>query len=149
MTDTVHFLGMERVLVIHKRMMDEYGGGAGVRDQGLLESACAMPEATFGGEFLHDGIPAMAAAYLFHICKNHPFLDGNKRTALAAAVMFLFINGYALNAPKDEVERLTIGVADGSVSKSDSTDYFKKHVKIDQPQTNGRSRKPRQKKRKK
>src|SRR5207249_5785917 len=84
----VHFLTVDQVLSIHARVLAEYGGGDGVRDIGLLDSAVAMPAAAFGGQHLHDGIPAMAAAYLFHICKNHAFVDGNKRTGLAAAIQF-------------------------------------------------------------
>ena len=88
MNDPV-FLTIEEVLEIHERMLAEFGGLAGVSDQGLLDSALAMPQATFGGEFLHSTIAAMAATYLFHLCSNHAFMDGNKRTALAAAEVFV------------------------------------------------------------
>ena len=73
------FLSLEEVLEIHQQQIENYGGGPGVRDISLLESAIAQPQATFSTEFLHDSMPAMAAAYLFHICRNHPFVDGNKR----------------------------------------------------------------------
>ena len=79
------FLTVDHVLTIHRRVIDEFGGDPALRDRGLLESAVMMPAAQFGGGYLHDGIPAMAAGYLFHICKNHSFVDGNKRTALATA----------------------------------------------------------------
>lgn len=109
-------------------MIDEFGGDPSVRDQGLLESAATMPSQQFSGQYLHDGIPTMAAAYLFHICKNHAFVDGNKRTALAAAEMFVMINDMTLKATNKELEILTLGVADGSVPKDKVVDFFVEHV---------------------
>jgi death-on-curing protein len=123
------FLSVEHVLAIHERMIVEFGGEASVRDYGLLESAVAMPAAGFGGEFLHDGVPAMAAAYLFHLCQNHPFVDGNKRTAVATAEIFVLLNGRSLSATNRELEHLTLGVADGTVSKGEAIKFFKRHVK--------------------
>ncbi|HEX5138379.1 MAG TPA: type II toxin-antitoxin system death-on-curing family toxin [Planctomycetota bacterium] len=125
------FLALEHVLAIHRRSIREFGGDSAVRDQGLLESAIAMPAAQFGGSFLHDGVPAMAAAYLFHLCRNHPFVDGNKRTALASAEVFLFLNGMRLRATNDEVEALTLGVAASRISKDETTALFVKHAAID------------------
>ncbi len=93
---TPQFLIVEDVLEIHEMQLERYGGGDGLRDQGLLESAVAQPQATFGGEFVHDGLLSMAAAYLFHIVSNHPFLDGNKRAGLLAALVFLDLNGIAI-----------------------------------------------------
>jgi death-on-curing protein len=78
-------LSLDEVLEIHEQQIERYGGSAGLRDAAGLESAVAMPQATFGGEFLHTSIPAMAAAYLFHLCQNHPFIDGNKRAGANAA----------------------------------------------------------------
>ncbi|MBI3863442.1 MAG: type II toxin-antitoxin system death-on-curing family toxin [Planctomycetia bacterium] len=127
--DSIVFLTLERVLAIHQRVLDEYGGPAGLRDQNLLDSALAVPKSSFGGEFFHTGLPAMAAAYLFHICKNHPFVDGNKRCALATAIQFLYLNGRMITADKASVEKLTWGVADGSVSKETATKFFKRHVR--------------------
>ena len=75
-------LTTEDIFDIHDMQLGRYGGGEGLRDQGLLESALAQPRATFGGDFVHDSLFAMAAAYLFHIVSNHPFVDGNKRTGL-------------------------------------------------------------------
>jgi prophage maintenance system killer protein len=74
------FLSIDEVLEIHLQQIERYGGSAGLRDAAGLESAVATPQATFGGEFLHSSIPAMAAAHLFHLCLNHAFVDGNKRT---------------------------------------------------------------------
>ena len=98
------FLSLDRVLAIHQRMVQAYGGRDGLRDRGLLESAIAMPQATFSGELLHPTLSAQAAANLFHLCRNHPLVDGNKRTALATSLMFLLVNGHRLNASKPEVE---------------------------------------------
>ncbi len=88
------FLSLDEVLEIHKQQIELYGGSAGLRDSVGLESAVAMPQATFGGEFLHTSIPAMAAAYLFHLCQNHPFVDGNKRVGANAAIAFLLMNDW-------------------------------------------------------
>lgn len=128
MKDTPAFLTVDQVLAIHRRMIEEFGGDPAVRDRGLLESAVMMPTAMFGGKFLHDGIPSMAAAYLFHICRNHPFMDGNKRTGLASAEMFVLFNNMRLDATNVEVEELTIGVAAGRISKNETVDFFSKHV---------------------
>jgi death on curing protein len=82
------FLSLDEVLEIHEQQIARYGGPPGLRDAAALESAIATPQATFGGEFLHTSVPAMAAAYLFHLCQNHPFLDGNKRVGANAAITF-------------------------------------------------------------
>ena len=131
MTDPPTFLGVDNVLAIHDRMVREFGGEPSVRDFGLLESAVMMPAARFGGQFLHDGIPAMAAAYLFHLCRNHPFVDGNKRTALAAAEVFILLNGGRLTATDKELEEITLGVADGTVSKDEVVAFFRGHSVAD------------------
>ena len=89
-----HFLCKHTVLNIHDAQLAEHGGKPGVLDEGLLESALAQPMAVFGGHFLHEDLFAMAAAYVFHLTNNHAFEDGNKRTALAAALVFLDVNGY-------------------------------------------------------
>ena len=86
------FLSLDEVQEIHEQQIERYGGSSGLRDGGALESATVTPQATFGGEFLHTSTPAMAAAYLFHLCQNHPFLDGNKRVGANAAITFLLIN---------------------------------------------------------
>ncbi|MEH1852771.1 MAG: type II toxin-antitoxin system death-on-curing family toxin [Nostoc sp.] len=94
---TPKFLTISQVLDIHQRQIQRFGGTAGVRDEGLLDSALAQPQATFGGELLHPTIHEQAAAYLYHLAMNHPFLDGNKRTAFAVMLTFLNLNGYTLN----------------------------------------------------
>ena len=88
----------------------------------------AMPAAKFAGVCLHATIPAMAAAYLFHLCGNHAFNDGNKRVALAAAETFLLLNEHELLADNDQLEELTMGVAEGSLAKDDVSNFFAKHA---------------------
>ncbi|GMV81516.1 MAG: hypothetical protein AMXMBFR7_27000 [Planctomycetota bacterium] len=88
-----------------------------------------MPKQRFGGALLHADMAAMAAAYLFHLCKNHPFVDGYKRVALTVVDVFLRLNGYKLRGTDDELENLTLRVADGSISKEALTNYMRKHLK--------------------
>jgi death-on-curing protein len=111
------FLDLEDVLELHALQLARYGGADGVRDRGLLESAVAQPQATFDGVFVHDGLFAMAAAYLFHIVKNHPFVDGNKRTGLLAALVFLDLNGISIAHSSTVLYDLTLGVAEGRITK--------------------------------
>jgi death on curing protein len=103
------FLTLDEVLALHADQIDRYGGSIGIRDLGLLASAIGMPSSTFGGQFLHETLPEMAAAYLFHIAKNHPFVDGNKRTALATALGFLWMNDFEILATEDELTELVLG----------------------------------------
>lgn len=108
---------MDDVLRIHERELARFGGLAGVRDAGLLDSALAQPKAAFGGEFLHGDLFEMAAAYLFHIVSNHPFLDGNKRTGFITALTFLAINGIPIPPPTPLLYDATIAVAEGRLRK--------------------------------
>ena len=119
------FLSLAEVLEIHRDQIDRYGGAAGIRDIELLKSAIGMPSATYGGEFLHTDIHEMAAAYLFHIAMNHPFLDGNKRVGAVAALVVLALNGYEFNAPEDDFADMVIAVASGEVPKSDATVFIR------------------------
>ena len=114
MTD---FLDIKDVLYLHADQVDLYGGGHGVRDAGLLESAVAQPQASYGGQYLHEDIFDMAAAYLFHIVQNHPFLDGNKRSGAVSALVFLDLNGIEIDAPKGSLYDLTLSVATGQAGK--------------------------------
>lgn len=118
------FLTLDEVLEIHVQQIEMYGGSDGVRDPAGLESAVATPMATFGGEFLHPTIPSMAAAYLFHLCQNHPFVDGNKRTGANAAITFLLINDWELDFSEDELVDLVLSVASGVMSKLALTERF-------------------------
>lgn len=116
-TVDIEFLTVEVVIALHQRQLDRFGGGAGLRDRGLLESAITQPQASFGGTFVHDGLFAMAAAYLFHIVSNHPFVDGNKRVGLLAAQVFLDVNGVTLEHDSEAFYALTMGVAEGRIDK--------------------------------
>jgi len=122
------FLALDDVLAIHEDRIRRYGGSSGLRDLGLLESAVAMPQATFGGAYLHGTLYEMAAAYLFHIAKNHPFLDGNKRTALACALSFLRLNALKVKAGEDELVDLVLGVVEGGISKAAIAVFFEEHL---------------------
>ena len=93
------FLTLAEVLTLHEIQLRAYGGKDGLRDAGLLESAVAMPQATFGGVYLHPDLFAMSAAYAFHIAENQPFLDGNKRAGLHAALVFLDLNDFGAPDP--------------------------------------------------
>lgn len=115
----IRFLGLEEVLALHVDQIERHGGSAGVRDLGLLESAVAAPESSFGGGYLHGSLPEMAAAYLFHLAQNHAFVDGNKRVAAAAMIMFVYLNDHDLECDEDELVELTLGVATGRSTKAD------------------------------
>lgn len=125
------FLDVEHVARIHSRLIEEFGGEEGLRDAGLLESAVAMPKARFGGQFLHDSVDDMAAAYLFHLVCNHPFVDGNKRTGLTTAILFLKLNHQRLEATDRELEELTVAIASGRLSKAGACDFFRAHTRAE------------------
>ena len=114
------FLTDEDVVAIHADQFGEFGGAQGIRDPGLLSSAVAQPRATFGGAFLHADLYDMAAAYLYHLTKNHPFVDGNRRTAMIAALDFLDLNGVDVETEAPSLFDLLVGVAAGRVSKIDA-----------------------------
>jgi death-on-curing protein len=122
------FLTLDEVLGIHADQIRRYGGTGGLRDLGLLRSALAMPQTTFDDEFLHGTLFEMAAAYLFHLARNHPFVDGNKRTALMCALVFLGLNGHRLEADPDAVYRLVDGVASGDVDKAEVAVFLREHA---------------------
>ena len=105
------------VVRIHVDQIERYGGLAGIRDLGLLQSAIAMPQASFDGEWLHRDLYEMAAAYAFHVSRNHAFTDGNKRTALASALVFLEINGISTQDPEGRLYETMIDVASGVLDK--------------------------------
>lgn len=118
------FLSLDEVQEMHEQQVEFYGGSQGIRDLGALESAVAMPQASFGGEYLHPTIAAMAAAYLFHITQNHPFLDGNKRAGANAAITFLLLNDVEPTFDEDALVELVLGVAQGQISKAEVTGFF-------------------------
>ncbi len=120
------FLDLERVLLTHQSLIEAYGGAEGIRDVGLLHSAVAMPQASFGGQFLHKDLFEMAAAYLYHIVQNHPFIDGNKRTGAATAIIFLAMNDIEIDADEDGLVALTLAVAQGELGKQQIAEFFRK-----------------------
>lgn len=111
------FLSVEDVAQIHDEQIAVYGGATGVRDHGLLESAVAMPRASFGEAYLHEDLAHMAAAYAFHIAQNQPFLDGNKRTGLVAALVFLELNGITVLDPQERLYDAMIAIAGRRMDK--------------------------------
>ena len=120
------FLTLAEVIEIHADQIRRYGGRAGLRDLALLESALAQPEASFAGEWLHGDLYAMAAAYAYHLCQNHPFIDGNKRTGLAAALVFLELNGITVLDPRGRLKNAMIRIASVKMSKDDFTKLLTK-----------------------
>ena len=120
------FLTLAEVIEIHKNQIELYGGNHGIRDLSLLQSAIAQPEASFGGEFLHKDIFEMAAAYAFHICQNHASLDGNKRAALASALVFLKFNNIFLDDPAQKLYNAMMALAKGQLEKKDLAGIFQR-----------------------
>jgi death-on-curing protein len=125
----IKFLTLSEVLLILEDQIRNYGGIYGVRDRNLLSSAIYMPESNFDGKYLHETVPAMAAAYTFHICQNHPFIDGNKRAALASSLVFLDINGYELNCKNETLYNEVMDVAKGEIKKEELIKFYEKHSK--------------------
>jgi len=123
------FLTPAEVLQIHRDQIELYGGDPGIRDLGLLQSALAMPAAGFGGRFVHGDLYEMAAAYLFHIIQNHPFVDGNKRTGVMAALVFLALNDVIIDVEEDVFESVVWAVAKGEAAKATLSEFFRKHAK--------------------
>ncbi len=119
------------VKAIHAEVIAAHGGCRGVRDEALLESAVAAPQATMLGEPLITDPLELATAYLFYLCRNHPFIDGNKRTALATCLVFLSENGRLPNEELDAEawERLTLDVAAGRLDREQTTVRLRKLLK--------------------
>lgn len=111
------FLSVENVLLLHDDQLRRHGGSAGIRDRGGLESEVAMAQASFGGEWVHADLYAMAAAYAFHIAESQAFVDGNKRAALAAALVFLEINGVTIVDPEGVLYPAMIAFATKKLNK--------------------------------
>lgn len=125
---TPRFLSISQVLDIHQDEINSFGGTFGVRDKGLLDSALAQPQATFGGELLHPTIGEQAAAYLYHLAMNHPFIDGNKRTAFAVMDTFITLNGYSLNLSEEQAYNLVIQVVQRQISKEELSAFMELHL---------------------
>ena len=121
-----HFLYKHTVLDIHDDQIAEHGGDPGIRDEGLLESALAQPMARFAGEYLHADLFAMAAAYLFHLTNNHAFVDGNKRTGLAAALVFLDANGFEVADEGTELADMVLEMVEQRRDKAWTADQLRR-----------------------
>lgn len=128
MTPEPKFLTAEQVEALHKLQIDQFGGSHGVRDEGLLLSALAQPESGYGDRYFHKDLFEMAAAYLFHLVKNHAFHDGNKRIAALTAAVFLEVNGLQVTADEDEFEKLVLDAAQGLVTKEQIADFFRRNT---------------------
>lgn len=123
--DCMH-LTTDQVIEIHAAAIRLYGGSPGLRDAALLQSATAAPQATFGSVSTFSDTIEVAAAYLYYLCSNHPFIDGNKRVALGACLIFLELNGYTPAPDSENWENLTLAVAAGVLSRDDITATLRK-----------------------
>jgi len=122
------YLTAEQVLFIHSCLINETGGSHGVRDLGLLESAIARPQATFGGKELYSDLFMKAAALMISLVNNHPFVDGNKRTGVTATGLFLRLNGRKLTASQAALETCTLRVATKEIEMADLAAWFRTHT---------------------
>jgi len=123
------FLSLAEVLQLHADQIKRYGGSSGTRDLGLLESAVAMPQSGSGDTYFHNDLFEMAAAYLFHIIRNHPFVDGNKRVGVAAALVFLKLNDIDIKVTNSVIVKVALAVAQGEMGKAAITEFFLKNAK--------------------
>jgi len=119
---------VEIVREIHAEAIARFGGSDGVRDSALLESAVAAPQASFGGKSPYRDLAEVAAAYLYYLCRNHPFIDGNRRTALGACIVFLRLNGIELRPDGPEWEELVLAIAAGSFDREQATVRFREFL---------------------
>jgi death on curing protein len=122
------FLTLDEIIDIHRDQIARYGGSEGIHDFGMLQSAVAMPSAGCGGQFLHADLCEMAAAYLFHIVQNHPFIDGNKRVGAVAAYVFLALNNMRLTADQATYAELVLSVARGETPKSAAGEFLRANI---------------------
>jgi death-on-curing protein len=127
--DNCFHLTVDMVQEIHAAAIGQFGGSDGVRELALLESAVATPQASFGGKSPYRDIPEVAAAYLFYLCKNHPFVDGNKRAALGACLVFLRLNDFEPQPDGPEWEELTMAIAANQLDREQTTQRLRKLIK--------------------
>lgn len=132
--DCIH-LSVETVRQIHAEALRRFGGSDGVRDENLLASAVLTPQSSFGGKSPYADLVEIAAAYLFYLCGNHPFVDGNKRTAMMAAIVFLRLNGIEPAPDSDDWERFVLNVASSKLDRNETTQRLRRLLK-----TSGRKR---------
>ncbi len=122
------YVSYDQAIAIHKRTIQDTGGSPGIRDNGGVESAIAQPKMTYGGEELYPSIVEKAAAICFSLINNHPFVDGNKRTAHATMELFLVLNGWAVSAAVDEQESVVLAVAKGTGSREYLVAWLQTHI---------------------
>ena len=122
------FLSFEQVVALHQLQIDQFGGVHGVKDEGLLLSALGQPESGFDDQYFHKDLYEMAAAYLFHLVKNHEFNDGNKRIAALVSAVFLEVNGLTVTADEDEFEKLVLDAAQSLKTKNEIAEFFRKNT---------------------
>jgi len=123
----IRYVPKEVVLTIHADLLQRYGGRPGLRDPGLLDSALAQPKMTVGGKFAHKTLFDKAAAYGFHVCKNHPFIDGNKRVAFVLMDVFLQQNGWEIKAAEEDAYTIIMALASGQLGKAQLATWLKEH----------------------
>jgi death-on-curing protein len=124
----IAYISAEQVIGLHRRLIEEFGGADGLRDRGLLESAVARPAASFGGEDLYPDFAAKAGALMHSLAMNHPFVDGNKRTAIASAQLMCLANGYRVLASQAELEDLTMATARGEFQAEALAIWFRQRL---------------------
>lgn len=122
---SIDFITLADAVEIHKNQVELYGGDPGIKDFNLLSSAIYMPQSSYNDKYLHKDIFEMAAAYIFHICQNHPFIDGNKRTGLVCGLVFLDFNGIEISDPSGLLYRMTMGTAAGKINKQEIASLLK------------------------
>ncbi len=126
---TTAYLSVEQVLALHREQVHRYGGARGLRDRGLLESAVARPAMTFDGEDLYENLASKAAALMHSLVLNHPFLDGNKRVAAHAALIFVALNGQVVRTPPDQLVAVTLAAAEGEVAVEALAIWFRQRLR--------------------
>lgn len=124
------FLTFEQVVALHQIQIDQFGGIHGVKDEGLLLSALGQPESGYGDQYFHKDLYEMAAAYLFHLVKNHAFHDGNKRIAALTSAVFIQVNGLILTADENEFEKLVLNAAQSLATKEQIADFFRRNTEL-------------------
>jgi len=125
----VKYLYPNQILFIHQKVIEASGGSDGLRDQGLLESAAYRPQASFGGEDLYPNLITKVAALAHSVAKNHPFVDGNKRTAYETMRIMLRLNGYDIHASEDEKFKLMIDLAESKITEDSLANWLEQHIR--------------------
>lgn len=124
----MRYLGLSEVIELHRRLLEQTGGAAGIRDLGALESALAQPKMALAGRDLYSTLAEKAAALCFSLVGNHPFVDGNKRVGHAAMETFLVLNGAEIDANLDEQERVMLELAAGRIDRGQLADWLRQHL---------------------